>query len=177
MPKPIIVAEDGSTPDKKSGRKLKRQNARGVTFSLAEGWLNEAQRLAKVREASEQALRKEDRNKKVKETLTTAIEVIATAEKEAWMYTLVFASTLTPRDRTRFKRLAYRRFLAKDNLARHLAPGLPVTDMDDKRLRKAVRKAFGIKLKKKIDRLPGFRGLGGDWVDDERGLNLGLLGL
>ena len=145
----MIVAENGTTPGKKSARRLKKQSARMVSLQLAEGWLAEAERLGRVRKSIDDAKAKEDRNKVIKSALTTALNLAKEQEREAWLYVLLFALPLTPKHRTRFKRLAYTHLLAKDKLTRHLTPGLPNELEKDGDLRKAIRKAFSVRMKKK----------------------------
>lgn len=146
----MIQAENGDVPDKKVARKLKKQSARAVTLSLAEGWLAEAERIGKLRKAAEELRAKEDRNKSIQAAMDKVIATAKRNEEQAWMNVMLFALTLTPKHRTKFKRLAYTQFLAKAKLAPHLTPGLPAEELDSEDgLRKAIRKAFNVKMKKK----------------------------
>lgn len=150
----IERAEDGSVPTKALERKLLKQNARDVALTFARGWQEEADRLQELRERWAKTLDElpAKEKKKVEPNARKIMAALDQGELEAWVYVLLFALTLTPKDRNPFKRRAYNRFLKDNTLSQHLAPGVDVklawSGESEKELRKLMKRAFAIRKPK-----------------------------
>lgn len=146
----LIQAENGDILDPKIPRKAAKQTARSIALDFATGWLIEAERRTALRKAFEDVLHQSP--EKVRTASLPTVQRFLQSEQEAWCLALTFALTQTPKQRRRFKQAAYERFLAHSSLAQHIAPGAPAEDWNvgtEKRLRKLMRKIFGMLPKKK----------------------------